>query len=103
MMAASAPSGGAPGAGAGAAAKADAKEEAPKKEQSEFVVKFEKFDETKKAQAIRVIKEITGLALVEAKKFVESGPKVVKERVPKEDAEKMKKKLEEVGVTVLLE
>ena len=58
----------APSAGAGAPApKAEVKAEeaAPKKEQAEFAVKFEKFDDAKKAQAIRIVKEITGLALVE--------------------------------------
>ena len=53
---------------------------------------------------IREIKSlISGINLVEAKKFVEGVPKVIKENVPKEEAEKMKKHLESLGATVILE
>ncbi|ORY41386.1 ClpS-like protein [Rhizoclosmatium globosum] len=73
-------------------------------EQTEFKVKLEKFDAAAKAKIIREVKNIIpGANLVEAKKFVESVPKVLKEGVPKEEAEKMKKMLEELGATVILE
>jgi large subunit ribosomal protein L7/L12 len=53
-----------------------------------------------KIQVIKVVREITGLGLKEAKDFVESLPKVVKENIPKEQAEEIKKKLEATGATV---
>ena len=49
---------------------------------------------------IKVVRAITGLGLKEAKELVESAPKVVKEGVPKEESETIKKQLEEVGATV---
>lgn len=49
------------------------------------------------------MKSLLGLSLVEAKKFVESAPKVLKENVPKEDAEKIKGVLEGLGAKVTLE
>jgi len=55
-----------------------------------------------KIGAIKAVKEITGEGLGEAKATVESAPKVLKENVPKEEAEEMKKKLEEAGCTVTL-
>ena len=56
----------------------------------------------KKIQVIKVIREITGLGLKEAKDLVEAAPKTVKEQVSKADAEEMKKKLTEAGATVEL-
>ncbi len=53
-----------------------------------------------KINVIKVVREITGLGLKEAKDLVESAPKPVKEGVSKEEAEKIKKKLEEVGAEV---
>ncbi len=53
-----------------------------------------------KIQVIKVVREITGLGLKEAKDFVESLPKTVKENIPKEQAEDIKKKLEQAGATV---
>ncbi|KAF9916051.1 hypothetical protein BX616_004734 [Lobosporangium transversale] len=85
------------------AAAAPAEEEKPA-EKTEFNVKLEKFDAAAKAKLIREIKNIIpGINLVEAKKFVESAPKVVKEGLPKADAEKLKKTLEDLGATVSLE
>jgi large subunit ribosomal protein L7/L12 len=55
-----------------------------------------------KIAVIKAVREITGLALGEAKAAVDSAPKVIKEGAPKEEAEKMKKKLEEAGATVTL-
>jgi large subunit ribosomal protein L7/L12 len=56
----------------------------------------------KKIQVIKVIREITGLGLKEAKDLVDGAPKTVKEDVPKAQAEEMKKKIEEAGGTVEL-
>ena len=55
-----------------------------------------------KIKVIKVVREITGLGLAEAKALVESAPKAVKEAVSKDDAEALKKKLEEVGAKVEL-
>jgi large subunit ribosomal protein L7/L12 len=54
----------------------------------------------KKIQVIKVVRELTSLGLKEAKDLVEGAPKAVKEGIPKEEAETVKKKLEEVGATV---
>lgn len=56
----------------------------------------------KKIQVIKVVRELTGLGLKEAKELVEGAPKPVKEAVSKADADDMKKKLEEAGATVEL-
>jgi large subunit ribosomal protein L7/L12 len=85
----------APGAGGGAAAAA-----APAEEQTEFTVSLKEFPADKKVTVIKVIREITGLGLKEAKDLVEGAPAVVKEAVGKADVEVIKKKLEEVGAKV---
>ena len=54
----------------------------------------------KKIQVIKVVRELTGLGLKEAKAVADEAPKPVKEKVSKAEAEDMKKKLEEVGATV---
>ncbi|KAJ1970772.1 54S ribosomal protein L12, mitochondrial [Dimargaris xerosporica] len=92
------------GQGAGSASTA-AEEEAPKAEaKTHFSVKLEKFDAKAKAKIIREIKGIVpNMNLVEAKKFVEGAPKVIKEEAPKEEAEAIKKKLEDLGATITLE
>ncbi|GJJ71881.1 large subunit ribosomal protein L7/L12 [Entomortierella parvispora] len=93
----------------GGAAPAQASAAAPVEEEkvvekTEFNVKLEKFDAAAKAKLIREIKNIIpGINLVEAKKFVEGAPKVVKEGLNKADAEKLKKTLEDLGATVSLE
>lgn len=56
----------------------------------------------KKIQVIKVVRELTGLGLKEAKDLVDGAPKAVKEAVPKAQAEEMKQKLEEAGGTVEL-
>lgn len=68
-------------------------------EKTEFTVILAKAGE-KKIEVIKVVRAITGLGLKEAKDLVEGAPKPVKESVSKEDAEKIKKQLEEVGATV---
>ena len=55
-----------------------------------------------KVKVIKVVREVTGLGLKEAKELVEAAPKVVKEAAAKADAEELKKKLEEVGAKVTL-
>ncbi len=79
----------APGAAAGAAAE----------EKTEFDVIL-KSPGSKKIQVIKVVREITGLGLKEAKELVGGAPKPVKEGVSKEEAEEIKKKLEEAGAEV---
>ncbi|MBX5463247.1 MAG: 50S ribosomal protein L7/L12 [Steroidobacteraceae bacterium] len=85
----------APGAAPGGAAAA-----APAEEQTEFSVTLKEYPADKKVTVIKVIREITGLGLKEAKDLVEGVPSLVKEGVAKADAEAMKKKLEEAGAKV---
>ena len=74
---------------------------APAEEKTEFTVVLAKAGE-KKIDVIKVIREITGLGLKEAKDLVEGAPKTVKEGVSKDDAGKMKEKLTAAGATVEL-
>ena len=71
-------------------------------EQTEFTVVLDGFDAAKKINVIKVVRELTGLGLKEAKELVEGFPKPVKENISKEDAEKMKKQLEDGGAKVSL-
>src|SRR5688572_5382851 len=70
-------------------------------EKTEFDVILENFG-AEKIKVIKVVREITGLGLKEAKDLVEGAPKAVKEGISKEDAEKYKKQLEESGAKVAL-
>ena len=72
---------------------------APKEEQTEFAVVLESFG-ADKIKVIKVVREITGLGLKEAKDAVEGAPKAIKEGVSKDDAAKFKKMLEDVGAKV---
>ena len=83
----------APGAAAAAAA-------APVEEQTEFAVTLKEYPADKKVTVIKVIRELTGLGLKEAKDLVEGVPSLVKEGVAKAEVETMKKKLEEAGAKV---
>ncbi len=83
-----------PGAGGAAAAGAPAAEE-----QTEFDVMLLAAGE-KKIQVIKVVRELTGLGLKEAKDLVDGAPKPVKEKITKAEAEDVKKKLEEQGASV---
>ena len=85
-----------------AAAPAAAAAAAPVEEKDEFDVVLAGFDAAKKIGIIKVVRELTGLGLKEAKDLVEAAPKPVKEGVAKGDAEEMKKKLTEAGATVEL-
>lgn len=81
-------------AGAGAAAAGAAEEE-----KTEFDVELTAVGDNK-IKVIKAVREITGLGLKEAKEIVDGAPKVLKEALPKEEAEAAKAKLEEVGATV---
>lgn len=94
-VSAAAPAGGgmmmmAPGGAAPAAAE-------PEEEKTEFDVILESFPDDKKIAILKVVRAITGLGLKEAKEVVESAPKALKEATTKDDAESIKKQLEEAG------
>ncbi len=97
-VSAAAPAGGmmmmAPGAVGGGAAPAEAAEE-----KTEFDVILEGFGD-KKMDVLKVVRQITGLGLKESKDLVEAAPKAIKEGVNKEEAENIKKQLEEAGAKV---
>ena len=78
------------------AAAADAGPAKAEEEQTEFDVVLAEVGD-KKIQVIKVVRELTGLGLKEAKDLVEAAPKAVKEGVPKDEAENVKKKIEDVG------
>ncbi len=80
------------GAGAGAAA-------APVEEKTEFTVTLTAVG-TDKIKVIKVVREVTSLGLKEAKDLVEAAPKPIKELIPKDEAEAIRKKFEEVGAKV---
>ena len=84
----------APAAGGGAAEAAE--------EKTEFDVVLAGFDAAAKIKVIKVVREITGLGLAEAKAVVEGTPKTLKEALSKDEAEEMKKKVEEAGGKVEL-
>ena len=71
-------------------------------EKDEFNVVLTAVDTAKKISVIKVVREITGLGLKEAKDLVEGAPKAVKENVAKAEAEELKKKITEAGGTVEL-
>ncbi|MQP64006.1 50S ribosomal protein L7/L12 [Niveispirillum sp. SYP-B3756] len=82
-----------------AAAPAAAAAAAPVEEQTEFTIELVDGGD-KKINVIKEVRAITGLGLKEAKDLVEGAPKVVKEGVPKEEAAKIKKLLEDAGAKV---
>ena len=84
----------APAAGGAAAPAAE--------EKTEFDVVLASFDAAAKIKVIKVVREITGLGLGEAKAVVEGAPKTIKEAVAKEEAENLKKQIEEAGGKVEL-
>ncbi len=84
----------APAAGGAAAPAAE--------EKTEFDVVLASFDAASKIKVIKVVREITGLGLGEAKAAVEGAPKTLKEALSKEDAEALKKQIEEAGGKVEL-
>ena len=82
-----------PGGGGAAAA-------APAEEKTEFTVSLVAFPADKKINIIKAVREVTSLGLKEAKDLVEAVPKVLKEGIPKEEAETIRKKFDEVGAKV---
>ncbi|MCB1072999.1 MAG: 50S ribosomal protein L7/L12 [Chlamydiales bacterium] len=83
----------APAAGAG---------EAAAEEATDFQITLEESPADKKIAVIKVVREVTGLGLKEAKELVEGAPKVLKESAPKAEAEDIKKKLTDAGAKVAL-
>ena len=86
----------------GVSAAAMAAPAAPAEEKTEFDVILASFDAAAKIKVIKAVREITGQGLAEAKATVEGAPKALKEGVSKDEAEEMKKKLEEAGAKVEL-
>ena len=83
-----------------AAAAPGAAAAAPAEEQTEFSVTLSEYPADKKVTVIKVVREITGLGLKEAKDLVEGAPALVKEGVAKADVDAIKKKLEDAGAKV---
>jgi large subunit ribosomal protein L7/L12 len=73
---------------------------APVEEKTEFTVTLKAYDESKKIAVIKEVRAVTGLGLKEAKDLVEGAPKPIKENIPKEEAEKIKKSVTDAGGTV---
>jgi large subunit ribosomal protein L7/L12 len=92
-VSAAAPAAAAPAAGGGPAA--------PAAEQTEFDVILSEIG-AEKIKVIKAVREVTTLGLTEAKSFVESAPKAIKEGVTKDEAEAIKKKIEEAGAKVTI-
>ena len=82
-----------------AAAPSEQAEAAPAEEKTEFTVTLKSFGE-RKIEVIKAVREVTTLGLKQAKDLVEAAPQVVKEGVPKEEAETAKQKLEAAGAAV---
>jgi large subunit ribosomal protein L7/L12 len=80
------------GAGGGAAAAVE--------EKTDFTVTLASFPADKKINIIKVVREVTNLGLKEAKDLVEAAPKPIKEGIPKDEAESIRKKFEEAGAKV---
>jgi len=83
-----------------AAAAGPAAAAAPAEEQTEFTVILKEYPADKKVGVIKVVRELTGLGLKEAKDLVEAAPSTIKDGVNKADSEAMKKKLEEASAKV---
>ena len=83
-----------------AAAAPGAAAAAPVEEKTEFTVVLKEYPADKKVTVIKVVRELTGLGLKEAKDLVEGVPSTVKESVNKADSDKIKKSLEDVGAKV---
>jgi large subunit ribosomal protein L7/L12 len=91
---------------AAAAAPAVVEEDEPApvvQEKTLFNLKLQSFDAGAKPKVIKEVKSMLGLSLVDSKKFVESAPKMMKEGVPKEEAEKIVETLKALGAVVVME
>jgi len=101
------PMGGFGGGGGPAAAPVAAIEEdepAPKAEEKTlFNIKLQSFDTTAKPKVIKEVKALLGLSLVDSKKFVESAPKMMKEGLAKDEAEKIVETMKALGAVVVME
>ncbi|ORY69583.1 ribosomal protein L7/L12 C-terminal domain-containing protein [Pseudomassariella vexata] len=87
-----------------AAAPAEEEEPAPAaQEKSLFSVKLMSFEAGSKPKIIKEVKNLLGLSLVESKKFVEAAPKMMKESVPKDEAEKIMATMKDLGAVVAME
>jgi len=94
----------APAAAQAAPAAVEEEEAAPAaQEKTLFNLKLTAFDAASKPKIIKEIKQMLGLSLVDSKKFVESAPKMMREGVPKEEAQKIMETLKAVGGTVVME
>jgi large subunit ribosomal protein L7/L12 len=92
------------GPAAPAAAPVEEEEAAPaQQEKTMFNLKLQSFDAGAKPKIIKEVKSMLGLSLVDSKKFVESAPKMMKESVPKEEAEKIVATLKALGGVVTME
>ena len=98
-VSAAAPAGGMMIAAPGAAPGAPGAAAEPEEEKTEFDVILESFGDSK-MNVLKAVRAITGLGLKESKELVESAPKAVKEGIGKDEAEEVKKKLEEAGAKV---
>lgn len=76
--------------------------EAAAEEATDFQVMLDEFPADKKIAIIKIVREVTGLGLKEAKELVEAAPKAVKDSAPKAEAEEIKKKLMDAGAKVTL-
>lgn len=95
-----------PSTGAAAAAAAPVEEDEPApvvQEKTLFNLKLQSFEGASKPKVIKEVKSMLGLSLVDSKKFVESAPKMMKEGVPKEEAEKIVETLKALGAVVVME
>lgn len=87
-----------------AAAVEEAEDAAPAAaEKTLFSVKLQSFDAGAKPKVIKEVKNLLGLSLVDSKKFVEAAPKMMKESVPKDEAEKIVATMKELGAVVVME
>jgi large subunit ribosomal protein L7/L12 len=94
----------APGAAQAAPAAAEEEDAAPAaQEKTLFNLKLQSFDAAAKPKIIKEVKSLLGLSLVDSKKFVESAPKVMKEGVPKEEAEKIVATIKGLGGVAVME
>lgn len=99
------PIGFAAGAAPGAAPAVEEPEDAapPAAEKSVFTLRLMAFETGSKAKVIKEVKSLLGLSLVDSKRFVESAPKMMKENVPKDEAEKIIEMMKGLGGTVTME
>ncbi|KAF8458417.1 ribosomal protein L7/L12 C-terminal domain-containing protein, partial [Terfezia claveryi] len=89
--------------GGAAAAPAEEVAEEPVEEKTMFNVRLMKFETASKPKVIKEVKSLLGLSLVDSKKFVEAAPKMLKEGLTKDEAEKLQKLMKDLGAEVVLE